>query len=151
VFDRSLTFGLVFLGSLDQPCDLLAELRSPIAIEAPWSDSGFRFLGVQNPPGRSRNFPPFDVAFAISAPRPEWAVTNKLFRDGRTGCVSGGAGLEAIVSGVAIRGQQRLDSRAQRDDCRILLHEGCGGRWTRGDDRRGIHGRASGKGRYGTT
>jgi hypothetical protein len=54
LLDRRRALCFVFFGGIDQPYDLLAEPRSAIVIEISPSNSGFRLLGMQNLPGRSR-------------------------------------------------------------------------------------------------
>jgi hypothetical protein len=95
------------------------------------------------------DFLPFDVALRLGEFPPEDPIAHKLFRDRRTACFGNGAGLEAILSGISIRDEERLDSLPESDDRRILRHKGRGGRWTRGDDGRGP-GRASGQEGCGT-
>src|ERR1700678_1700431 len=92
-----------------------------------------------------------DVAFACGAAGKEGTFTKKLFWDGWTGRLSVCAGLESILSGVAIRDEERLDTFTQRNDCRSLLHEGRGGRRMRRNDRRGSPGGTGGQEGCGAT
>ena len=95
--------------------------------------------------GGLENFLPFDIAHTLSAGRPEWAFTNKLIRDCRTVCFGSGATVDALLSGISIRDEERIDSLPQRDDRRILLHSGRGERRRCSNDRRCGPGGAGGQ------